>query len=97
MLGDGGRRGASLEACIAKLLYLNTAHIIGMSATLSNIQDLCAFARAEVYSSDFRPVELKEYIKMEDNIFEINPSALCPDDRFIHSRILAFPVSYNHN
>ncbi|XP_038066286.1 helicase POLQ-like [Patiria miniata] len=93
MLGDGGRRGASLEACIAKLLYLNSAHIVGMSATLSNIQDLCEFMRAEVYCSDFRPVELKEYIKIEDNIFEVNQSALCPDDRFIHSRILTFPYT----
>ncbi|XP_022092719.1 helicase POLQ-like isoform X2 [Acanthaster planci] len=93
MLGDGGRRGASLEACIAKLLHLNSAHIIGMSATLSNIQDLCIFMRAEVYCSDFRPVELKEYIKIEDNIFEVNQSALCPDDRFTHSRILTFPYT----
>ena len=94
MLDDGGRRGASLEACMAKLLHLNCAHLISMSATLSNIQDLCDFMRAEIYCSDFRPVELKEYIKIEDNIFEVNQSALCPDDRFTHSRILTFPVSH---
>ena len=56
MLGDGGRRGAALEMCLSKLIYTDVVQIVGMSATLSNIQDLCTFMKAEVYTSDFRPV-----------------------------------------
>ena len=58
MLGDGGRRGATLEMCLSKLLFTNAAQIVGMSATLSNIQDLCTFMKAELYTSDFRPVSI---------------------------------------
>ena len=56
MVGDGGRRGASLEICLSKLLHLNTCQIVGMSATLSNIRDLSSFLKAEVYTNNFRPV-----------------------------------------
>ncbi|XP_072021525.1 helicase POLQ-like [Amphiura filiformis] len=93
MLGDG-RRGATLEMCLSKLIYTNTAQVIGMSATLSNIQDLCAFMKAELYTSDFRPVELREYVKVEDNIFEVKPgSGLGPDEKFVHARTVTFPYS----
>ena len=37
-------------------------------------------------------VELKEYVKMEDTVYSIQPTALCPDDRLQHSRILSFKV-----
>ncbi|XP_071487488.1 helicase POLQ-like [Diadema antillarum] len=94
MVGDGGRRGASLEICLAKLLHMNSCQIVGMSATLSNIQDLCRFLRAEVYTNNFRPVELKEYIKLEDNIFYVNPGCNLPEDeKFTHARTVAFQYS----
>ena len=70
MLGDGGRRGACLEACIAKLLHLAAAHLVGMSATLSNLQDLCRFMRAEVYRSDFRPVSSPSSAKLKLNALD---------------------------
>lgn len=87
MVGDGGIRGATLEACLAKIQHCsgegtgnNPRHLkiyrnclspsfhspssspiadiqlVGMSATLSNQKELAQFLRAEVYSSDFRPV-----------------------------------------
>ena len=42
------------------LLFFSTeaTQIIGMSATLSNINDLEQFLKAEVFSSDFRPVSV---------------------------------------
>ena len=57
MVGEGGSRGAALEMCLAKLLHAApTSQIVAMSATLSNIEDLKTFLRAQVYSNDFRPV-----------------------------------------
>eukprot|EP00058_Branchiostoma_floridae_P018332 XP_002603821.1 hypothetical protein BRAFLDRAFT_124688 [Branchiostoma floridae] len=56
MLGEGGSRGATLEMCLAKVLYISkSSQIIGMSATLNNIQELQTFLSAEVYSNNFRP------------------------------------------
>ncbi|VDO68195.1 unnamed protein product [Haemonchus placei] len=46
--------------------------IIGMSATLSNISELAGFLRAYVYSTSFRPVELHEFVRIEQNMWKIN-------------------------
>ncbi|CAB4017489.1 helicase POLQ-like [Paramuricea clavata] len=72
MLGEGGHRGATLEMCLAKILFCSSStQVIGMSATLSNIADLQRFLNAEIYINEFRPVELKEYIKVESEIYEV--------------------------
>ncbi|XP_074641479.1 helicase POLQ-like isoform X2 [Tubulanus polymorphus] len=92
MLGEGGSRGATLEVALTKLLHAEESpQIVGMSATLSNISDLTTFLRAELYTNDFRPVKLVEYVKVEDNIFEVKKNVLCPDDVLHHKRIVTFP------
>ncbi|XP_066277516.1 helicase POLQ-like isoform X1 [Branchiostoma lanceolatum] len=91
MLGEGGSRGATLEMCLAKVLYISkSTQIIGMSATLNNIQELQTFLSAEVYSNNFRPVQLKEYLKITDSIFEVNSKALCPDQQIQFSRMVSY-------
>lgn len=90
MLGDGSR-GAIIEMTLAKVLYISkSTQIIGMSATLGNIKDLQTFLKAENYSNDFRPVQLKEYVKLKDTIYEVDPRE---EECFRFSRPLNFKYS----
>ncbi|KAK2818515.1 hypothetical protein Q5P01_024076 [Channa striata] len=90
MLGDGSR-GAIIEMTLAKILYISkTTQIIGMSATLGNIKDLQTFLKAENYTNDFRPVQLKEYVKLKDTIYEVDPRE---EECFRFSRPLNFKYS----
>ncbi|XP_012938554.1 helicase POLQ-like isoform X2 [Aplysia californica] len=93
MIGEGGSRGATLESTLLKLLKFKDVQIVGMSATLNNLQDLQAFMKAEVYHNDFRPVSLQEYVKVEDNIFHVNNKALSADEKLQHDKTVTFPYS----
>ncbi|XP_026542931.1 helicase POLQ-like isoform X1 [Notechis scutatus] len=90
MLGEGGR-GGILEMTLSKVLYASkTTQIIGMSATLRNVEDLQQFLKAEFYTSNFRPVELKEYVKIQDSIYETDSKA---ENGLTFSRLLDFKYS----
>uniref|UniRef100_A0A3P8U3G0 Helicase, POLQ like n=1 Tax=Amphiprion percula TaxID=161767 RepID=A0A3P8U3G0_AMPPE len=80
MLGDGSR-GAVIEMTLAKIQFMSkTTQIIGMSATLGNIRDLQTFLR----------VELKEFVKVNDTIYEVDPKE---ENCFKFSRLLSFKYS----
>ncbi|XP_032542507.1 helicase POLQ-like isoform X1 [Chiroxiphia lanceolata] len=90
MLGEGSR-GAVLEITLAKILYTSkNTQIIGMSATLNNVGDLQKFLRAEYYTNNFRPVELKEYVKIRDTIYAVDSKT---ENGFTFSRLLNFKYS----
>ncbi|NWX32044.1 HELQ Helicase, partial [Notiomystis cincta] len=92
MLGEGSR-GAILEITLAKILYTSKkTQVIGMSATLSNVGDLQKFLQAEYYTNNFRPVELKEYIKIRDTIYAVDSKT---ENGFAFSRLLNFKYSSN--
>uniref|UniRef100_UPI00398F51AE helicase POLQ-like isoform X2 n=1 Tax=Pristiophorus japonicus TaxID=55135 RepID=UPI00398F51AE len=92
MLGEGSR-GAILEMALSKILYISkTTQIIGMSATLNNVSDLQHFLKAEHYTSNFRPVQLKEYVKIRDSIYEVDNKS---EDYFTFSRVLNYKYSSN--
>ena len=62
MLGDA-QRGKVVDAVLSKLRYAQAeTRIIGMSATLDNIQDVCTWMDAFYFETDFRPVPLTESI-----------------------------------
>lgn len=68
-------RGYILELLLTKILYVNqkilcNIQVIAMSATLPNLDLLTNWLRAEFYHTDYRPVELKEMIKINDKIFD---------------------------
>ncbi|XP_063775818.1 helicase POLQ-like isoform X2 [Pseudophryne corroboree] len=92
MLNEGSR-GAILEITLAKILYTSeTTHIIGMSATLNNVAELQQFLKADYYTDNFRPVELKEYVKLRDCIYEVDNKA---ENNFTLSRPLNYKYSSN--
>ncbi|XP_017776106.1 PREDICTED: helicase POLQ-like [Nicrophorus vespilloides] len=72
LVGDNSR-GPNLEELLTKVLVSkNDIQIIGMSATIGNLKDICTFLKADVYVNDFRPVELVEYIKCGDEIAKVD-------------------------
>lgn len=90
MLGEGSR-GAVLEMALSKILYTSkTTQIIGMSATLNNVSDLQHFLKAEHYTSNFRPIQLKEYVKIRDSIYEVDNKS---EDGFTFARLLNYKYS----
>ncbi|KAM9263815.1 helicase POLQ-like isoform 1-T1 [Cariama cristata] len=92
MLGEGSR-GATLEITLAKILCTSkNTQIIGMSATLNNVGDLQKFLQAEYYTNNFRPVELKEYVKIRDTIYTVDSKA---ENGFTFSRLLNVKYSSN--
>ncbi|MFH1391569.1 MAG: DEAD/DEAH box helicase [Candidatus Diapherotrites archaeon] len=65
----GSDRGATLEMLITKLRFLNkNIQVLGLSATIPNAEDLSKWLGAELVESDYRPVELREGIFLDDSI-----------------------------
>ena len=76
MVGDQNR-GYSLETLLTKAVYNQDVRIqvIGMSATISNLKEIAKFLKADVYTRNFRPVELKEFVKIGNEIRSIDTKA----------------------
>lgn len=70
-------------------LYLTEGiQIVGMSATIGNLPDLGRFLKAEIFEKQFRPVELKEYVKLGDVLYRLRE-----DMELVVERKLAYDVS----
>ncbi|XP_076974314.1 DNA polymerase theta isoform X2 [Tamandua tetradactyla] len=85
MLGDS-HRGYLLELLLTKVCYItqkstycqadlasplsNAVQIVGMSATLPNLELVASWLNAELYHTDFRPVPLLESVKIGSSIYD---------------------------
>ncbi|KAM4888552.1 DNA polymerase theta [Thomomys bottae] len=85
MLGDS-HRGYLLELLLTKICYItqksascqplsprpfsNAVQIVGMSATLPNLELVASWLNAELYHTDFRPVPLLELVKIGNSMYD---------------------------
>ncbi|CAF4266300.1 unnamed protein product [Rotaria sp. Silwood2] len=96
MIGEG-QRGAILECLLTKVRLLTPQpQIVGMSATLANIDDLLKFLDAQFYEERFRPVELEEYVKVNDIVYKIDRNNFNENDQLIEHRRLDFKYTKQH-
>ena len=88
MIGDGSRGAiyemilSKVNYASARILDKNEKEllhekcmpiqIVATTATLENRRELAQFLNAFMYEREFRPVELKEYIKLDSQIFEVD-------------------------
>lgn len=61
-------RGPTLEVTIARMRELLEFQLLGLSATISNSDELADWLDAELVESSYRPVELKEGIHWKNEI-----------------------------
>ncbi|XP_046847579.1 DNA polymerase theta-like [Xenia sp. Carnegie-2017] len=75
LIGDPSR-GYLLELLLTKVLYVtqsimdHNVQIIGMSATLPNVNTLATWLKADLYYTDYRPVPLTEYFKVGTVLYD---------------------------
>jgi helicase len=68
-LVDSDNRGPTLEMVIAKMRYRNPSmQVIGLSATIGNPKTLAGWLNAELVTSTWRPVDLRQGVFCNDRI-----------------------------
>lgn len=60
-----------------------------MSATIGNLEEVANFLKADVYTQNFRPVEIKEYVKCDGKIWLLNlrDDPILTDEKKINYRV----------
>ena len=44
--------------------FSGKTQLVAMSATVGNLKELATFMKADLYTGNFRPVELREFVKV---------------------------------
>ncbi|CAD1470006.1 unnamed protein product, partial [Heterotrigona itama] len=56
LLGESGGRGVTLGVLLTKILYVNdNIHIVAVSSTIINLEEIATFLNAKLYTGNFRP------------------------------------------
>ena len=63
---DSMRRGPTLEMTLSKL---KNKHILALSATISNAQEIAEWLKADLVYSEWRPVKLRMGVYIKDKIY----------------------------
>ena len=65
-------RGYLIEPLLTKIkfAYEGKIQIVGMSATIPNIQDLSKWLNSVHFESDYRPIQLLEFVKLGNTIYD---------------------------
>jgi replicative superfamily II helicase len=67
---DDAHRGYLIELLTTKLLCLSTeVQIVGMSATLNNIEILAKWLGAHSYKTQYRPIPVQEHLVCDGNVY----------------------------
>nr|XP_045595489.1 helicase POLQ-like [Procambarus clarkii] len=94
MLGENGGRGATLEGVLTKMRYAAPkVRLVAMSATVGNLKELAHYLDAKLYTGSFRPVQLTEYVKIGEQVWEVNSAARVDEDLLKNQRLCCFPYS----
>jgi helicase len=68
LLNDA-ERGPTLEVVLARLMQVNPdIQILALSATISNVDEMAGWLRAEQVTTEWRPVTLKEGVLLHDEV-----------------------------
>eukprot|EP00929_Paragymnodinium_shiwhaense_P102803 TRINITY_DN66034_c0_g1_i2.p1 TRINITY_DN66034_c0_g1~~TRINITY_DN66034_c0_g1_i2.p1 ORF type:complete len:2071 (-),score=351.10 TRINITY_DN66034_c0_g1_i2:81-6293(-) len=76
LVGDSSR-GYLLEVALSKVLHLaKNAQVIGLSATLPNVEAISRWLNAVLYRTSFRPVPLQEYVLVQGDTLLANDGSV---------------------
>mmetsp|Transcript_90824 Transcript_90824/g.293217 ORF Transcript_90824/g.293217 Transcript_90824/m.293217 type:complete len:2155 (+) Transcript_90824:115-6579(+) len=90
LVGDGSR-GYLLEVTLSKVLYLaKDVQVLGMSATLPNVNDIARWTNAALYQTGYRPVPLSEFVLLNGQLMNTDGSVA----RKLSSEDLPAPPSW---
>lgn len=65
-----------------------------MSATIGNLSEISEFLNADIYSKNFRPIELVEYVKCGKEIMRINWNHTDEDNLLVEPKRVQYRVRY---